>query len=84
MVISPRILKESWRAIIIVNVVCRSFVRRCASFDVTLFLCPPMIFLNGWRYVILVITKKFRLDVKMCSRKKKSEKKSFFWPAASF
>ena len=25
-------------------------------------LCPPMISLNGWRYEILVKTKKFRLD----------------------
>ena len=43
-IISPRILKESWRAIIIVNV-----VRRRSSFvvDVTLFPCPPMISLNG-------------------------------------
>ena len=43
---NPRILKESWRAIIIVNVVRRSsFVRRLSSsfvvVDVTLFLVPP-------------------------------------------
>ena len=90
--ISPRILKESWRAIIIVNVVrhssfVRSFVvvRLCSSlFDVTLFLCPPMISLNGWRYEILIRTKKFRLDVEMCNRRKKIRKKSFFRPLGRF
>ena len=57
-VISPRILR-----IMIVNVVRRcssssSFVVRCNA-----FLCHPMISLNGWRYVILIKTKKLRLDL---------------------
>ena len=60
--ISPRILKESWRAIMIVCGV-RLFV---CLLVVCLFVCnafcPPMLSLNNWRYAILVKTKKFRLD----------------------
>ena len=67
--ISPRILKESWWAIMI--------VRGVRSFVCCLFVCPPMISLNDWRYEILAITKKFCLYVMMCNRKK-IQKKSFF------
>ena len=58
----------------------KSFFWPVASFLVEnlRFSCSPMISLNVWRYEILVITKKFRLDVKMCKRKKKSEKSHFF------
>ena len=37
-------------------------------------LCPPMISPNGWRYEILIKTKKFRLDEKMCNSKENFEK----------
>ena len=83
---------ESWRGIMIVLVVRRRHRRRRRrrrrrrSFVVRSFLVrwcnalsgPPMISLNGWRYEILVKTKKFRLNVKMCNSKK-NRKKSFFW-----
>ena len=79
-VISPRILKESWRAIIIVNVVRRSsfVVVRRSFVDVTLFPCPPMISLNGWRYEILEEQKSF-VSTWRCATEKKNPKKSHFF-----
>ena len=64
----------------------KSFFWPVASFLVEnwRFVCPPMISLNGWRYEILVKTKKVlsrRVDVQ---QKKKKLTKSFFWPVVLF
>ena len=82
---------ESWRGIMIVHVVrrrrsfvVRSFVRSFIVRWCNAFSGPPMISLNGWRYEILVKTKKIRLDVKMCNREENFEKSHFCWPVASF
>ena len=65
------------------------FVVRCCSLlfvvvGVVKLLFPPMISLNGWRYEILVMTKKFRLDVEMCYRKKNPKKVIFSAPMPFF
>ena len=77
MIISPRILKGSWRTIMIVSGV-RLFVRLFfVCFIVCNAFCPLMISLNDWRYEIFVLMSR-------CATAKKISKKVVFSASGDF